>query len=174
MLINLTVPSLLTKSVCQYPLFYLFAENLWTTTKTCLRKGNNPKALQPTSTCGWDTLYLRNTWLKYWIISFRIAGKQALILKGCKTLNSRLCFCLHFKPRDDVVVSILVQGKSLFRSKMLCCLYISVGAAPLFGSKEWFPLYQNQNNNKTQGSKRSFKTFMFKNKFGPLKFQKVL
>ena len=71
-------------------------------------------------------------------------------LKGYATPTSRSCFCLHLRPKDDVVVSILVQGKSLFESKMLRCLYVSVGETPLFGSREWFPLCQNRNNNKTQ------------------------
>ena len=39
------------------------------------------------------------------------------LLKGYATPKSRLCFCLHFRPKDDVVVSILAQGKSLFGSK---------------------------------------------------------
>ena len=36
-------------------------------------------------------------------------------------------FVLHFRPKDDVVVSILVQGISLLGSKMLRCVYASVG-----------------------------------------------
>ena len=55
-------------------------------------------------------------------------------LKGYATPRRRLglCFCLHFRPKDDVGISILVQGKSLFESKMLRCLYVSVEETPLF------------------------------------------
>ena len=47
-------------------------------------------------------------------------------LKGYATLKSRSCFCLHFRPYDDVGL-ILVQGRSLLGSKMLLCLYVSIG-----------------------------------------------
>ena len=51
----------------------------------------------------------------------------AISLKGYATPKSKWCFCLHFRPKDDVV---MVQGKSLFGSKMLRCLYVS-GETPL-------------------------------------------
>ena len=74
-------------------------------------------------------------------------------LKGYATSKSRSCLCLHFRPKDDVVVSILAQGKSLCGSKMLRCWSVFRRNAPKMGCvfrKERFPLYQNQNNNKTQ------------------------
>ena len=57
-------------------------------------------------------------------------------LKVYTTPISRSCFCLHFRPKDDVVVSILVQGRSLLGSKMLRCLYVSVGETSFFGTRE--------------------------------------
>ena len=63
------------------------------------------------------------------------------------TPKSRSCFCLPFRPKDDAVLWILVQGRSLLGSKMLRYLYVSVS---FFGYRDWFSLFQNQYNNKTQ------------------------
>ena len=62
---------------------------------------------------------------------FRFPSKRLSIeaqipcLKGSATPKSRSCFCLHLRPKDDVVISILIQGKSFFGSKMLHCLHVS-------------------------------------------------
>ena len=53
-----------------------------------------------------------------------------LLLKRYATPKSRSYFYLHFRPKDDLVVSIMVQGKSLYGFKMLRCLYVS-GETPL-------------------------------------------
>ena len=49
-----------------------------------------------------------------------------ILLKGYSTHKSRSCFCLHCRPKDDVAVSILVQGKSLSGTQMLRYLYVFV------------------------------------------------
>ena len=78
----------------------------------------------------------KNVLLRKWTVVPKVCGET--YLKGYTTPKSRSCFCLHFRPKDDdvVVVSILVQERSHLGSKMLRCLYVSVGETPLFGSRE--------------------------------------
>ena len=57
-------------------------------------------------------------------------------LKEYTTPKSRSCFCLHFRPKDDVIVSILAEGKSLSEQKNSRSQYVSVGETPLFESQE--------------------------------------
>ena len=60
------------------------------------------------------------------------ASSSSSPLKGYATPKSRLCFCLHFRPKDDVVVSILLQGKhSLNQKCLVVCPFRRVNA-PLF------------------------------------------
>ena len=56
---------------------------------------------------------------------------MVFFLKGYITPKSRSCFCLQFRPKDDVVVSILVQGRSLLGSRILRYLYVFVEETPL-------------------------------------------
>ena len=126
-----------------------------------LFKKKNNKSMHSKAKVRWALLlwiFLFPTYLTFYqVFSYYLQDNETVInwtkqiaLKGYTTPKSRSCFCLHLRPKDDVVVSILVQGRSLLGSKIQRCLYVSVGETHLFGSREWFPLCQNRNNNKTQ------------------------
>ena len=61
---------------------------------------------------------------------------------------------LHVCDLWHVIVTFSLS-QELLDSRMLHCLYVSVGETPIFGCKEWFPLYQNRNN----------KTYLFAMRF---------
>ena len=60
-------------------------------------------------------------------------------LKGYTTPKSRSCFCLHFRLNDDVVVSILVPGRSLLDPEYYVICTFSKGKRPFCYSESDFP-----------------------------------
>ena len=75
---------------------------------------------------------------------------KLIYLKGYTTPKSRSWFCLHFWPKDDVVVSILVQGRSLLGSRILLFVCFLRGNAP-FLIQRVISLVQESNQQQNTG-----------------------